>query len=549
MSKKISNTQIISTEPNSFFSWVSHAMNSSHDWHIYAGICLLGVALYARSLFFEFTYFDDNVLILDNLPFLQDLRNVFSAFTMEVFHILHGSAAYYRPLLTISLMPDALIGGSAPFMYHLTNINVHLVASCLVYRLLRTLKYAKEIAVFASLIFVVHPVLTQAVAWIPGRNDSLMTVFVLACFITFIQYAQYKRVLPFALCIIFFSCALFTKETALVIPAIFFLYLIANRSVTKYIVIRLGSGFMVSGIVWAILRHFALKNPIPMTTTDMVKSVVNNAPASIQLLGKAFFPFNLSVLPIIQDTTFVWGGIALAMIAILLIMEFVLYEKSRYKNIMLMLFGLVWFVAFLFPSFIRPNPTIVADFIEHRLYLPIIGLIIFLIESQIGSLLKRFSRDILYVMGMAIILLFSVITLVHGSNFANRLVFWKNAAETSPHSPLAQRNLGAMYFLEQEYDLAEKYFKKSLELNKDEQMAHNNLGLIYMNKGKFAEAEREYVQELKVNPSYDNAHFNLGLLYYKMGRSQEAVKLWKKTLEINPDYADAQQALGILEQR
>ena len=547
MLKKSSNNQKELSEQISLPSVISQSLHSLRDGHIYAVISILGFALYARSLFFEFTYFDDNVLILDNLPFLQDLRNVFSAFTMEVFHILHGSAAYYRPLLTISFMPDALIGGPAPFMYHLTNVVIHLIASCLVYKLLRTLKNAKVVALFASLLFVVHPVLTQAVAWIPGRNDSLMTVFVLASFITFIQYAQSKLTLPLILCFVFFTCALFTKETALVIPVIFFLYLVANNSLSKIIITRLGGGFVVSGVVWAVLRHFALKNPIPMTTQDMIQSVVNNAPASIQLLGKAFFPFNLSVLPIIQDTTFIWGAISLTIVIGLLIAEFVLFNKSRNKNLMMMSFGLIWFVAFLFPSFIRPNPTIVADFIEHRLYLPIIGLTICLIESQMGLWLKRVPRDILYGVGIIIILLFSTLTLVHGSNFANRLIFWKNAAETSPHSPLAQRNLGAMYFLDNEYDLAEKYFKKSLALNKDEQMAHNNLGLIYMNRGKFAEAEKEYKQELDVNPSYDNAHFNLGLLYYKMGRNQEAVKLWKKTLEINPDYADAKQALEMAE--
>jgi hypothetical protein len=440
-------------------------------------------------------------------------------------------------------MPDAIIGGPEPFMYHVTNILIHLIASCLVYKLLRTLTYAKDTSFFVSLIFVVHPALTQAVAWIPGRNDSLMTIFVLASFITFIQYVQSKKVLQYVFCLIFFTCALFTKETALVIPIIFFLYLFANGFMTKRIVMGVGSGFLVSGICWAILRHFALKNPIPMTTQDMIQSVVNNAPASIQLLGKSLFPFNLSVLPIIQDTTFVWGLVATTVVIALLIVEFIFYHESRRKHLLMMGFGLIWFFIFLFPSFIRPNPTVIADFIEHRLYLPIIGLIIFLMESQIALLLERIPGDIRYGIGIILILLFSVITLVHSSNFANRLIFWRNAAETSPHSPLAQRNLGAMYFLEKEYGLAETYFKKSLALNKDEQMAHNNLGLIYMNQGKFVQAEREYRQELTVNPEYDNVHFNLGLLYYRMGRTQDAVQLWRQTLQINPEYTDAKQAL------
>lgn len=510
-------------------------------------ISMLGFVVYARSLFFDFTYFDDNVLILDNLPFLQDVRNIGTAFTMEVFHILHGSAAYYRPLLTISFMPDALIGGSAPFLYHFTNIGIHLIASCLVYKLLRTLAYAKEVALFASLLFVVHPVLTQAVAWIPGRNDSLMTIFVLAAFITCIHYAQSKKALSYRLSLLFFTCALFTKETALVIPVIFLFYLIAHGSVNKSVITKLGSGFITIGVLWAILRHFALKNPIPMTMQDMIQSIFNNAPASIQLLGKVFFPFNLSVLPIIRDTTFVWGTIASITILVIVLAEFVLYTKSRKKNIMMMLFGVVWFVAFLFPSFIRPNPTVVADFIEHRLYLPIIGILIFLIESRISILLSKIPKEIVYGTGILLILLFSITTLIHGNNFSDKLTFWQNAAKNSPHSPLAQRNLGAMYFLENEFELAEEYFKKSLTLNANEQMAHNNLGLIYMNRGQLKEAEDEYKIELRINPYYDNAHFNLGLLYYKMGNIKDAVALWKRTLEINPDYVDAQRAIDASE--
>jgi hypothetical protein len=316
-----------------------------------------------------------------------------------------------------------------------------------------------------------------------------------------------------------------------------------KKSLDKQILWSFGIGVTISGLGWEVLRHFALTNPIPMTARDMIQSVVNNAPASIQLLGKSLFPFNLSVLPIIQDTTFVWGLVATTVVIALLIVEFIFYHESRRKHLLMMGFGLIWFFIFLFPSFIRPNPTVIADFIEHRLYLPIIGLIIFLMESQIALLLERIPGDIRYGIGIILILLFSVITLVHSSNFANRLIFWRNAAETSPHSPLAQRNLGAMYFLEKEYDLAETYFKKSLALNKDEQMAHNNLGLIYMNQGKFAQAEREYRQELAVNPEYDNVHFNLGLLYYRMGRTQDAVQLWRQTLQINPEYTDAKQAL------
>lgn len=71
--------------------------------------------LYLPSLFFGFSYFDDNVLVLDNLRFLKNLGNIFQAFQQEVFHIQHFSAAYYRPILTLSFMFDAQLSGTSPF--------------------------------------------------------------------------------------------------------------------------------------------------------------------------------------------------------------------------------------------------------------------------------------------------------------------------------------------------------------------------------------------------------------------------------------------------
>lgn len=78
-------------------------------------IFFLGFTFYLPSLFFDFSYFDDNVLVLDNLYFLKNLGNFFKAFQIEVFHIHNFSAAYYRPILTLSFMFDALISGKSPF--------------------------------------------------------------------------------------------------------------------------------------------------------------------------------------------------------------------------------------------------------------------------------------------------------------------------------------------------------------------------------------------------------------------------------------------------
>ncbi|TSC94631.1 MAG: TPR repeat-containing protein [Parcubacteria group bacterium Licking1014_1] len=526
-------------------------------------IWFIGFVLYFKSLFFGFTYLDDNALILDNLPFLQNAGNIFSAFTKEVFFILHGSAAYYRPLLTISFMPDAILSGQSPIMYHFTNIVIHLIASSLVFKLLVKLKYSKIISLILSVIFLVHPALTQAVAWIPGRNDSLLTIFILSSFIFFLDFFEKRKNSSVFWSVFFSLLALFTKETAIILPIVCLVYVFLRRfsvkkelinnfhtskygsEVKKYFLMKFGAGWLVSLVAFFLLRHIALKNPIPMSVKDIFLSVFLNFPALIQLSGKVFFPFNLSVLPIIQDTTFVFGVLAIFFIVGLVVIQ--QRDKTASKeSFYMMLFALIWFIAFLLPSFIRPNPSIVADFIEHRLYLPMVGILIFLAESRLWRYLNSHYGKWYLAACVFVIIFFSFLTFAHQNNFYDKLAFWKNAAFTSPHSPLAQRNLGAMYYLDGKYDLAEEYYKKSLALNKFEPMVHNNLGLIYVSKGLFEEAEQEYLQELSSNPYYDNARFNLGLLYYKTGRMEEAKKEWEKTLEINPDHIDAKQLINAL---
>lgn len=496
-------------------------------------IIILGFLIYFQVLFFGFSYLDDNTLILDNQYFLSNLSNIPEAFQTDVFHLFNHSAAYYRPILTISLMLDYQLGKIAPFMYHFTNVILHVVASCLVFLFFQKLNYRKDLALFFSLIFTIHPVLAQAAAWIPGRNDSLLAVFVLLMSILLIEYLQKNSRKYLFWFLIFFTLALFTKESAIFcFPIVaFYLYFISKEKKNYTSMVYIFGGLAAISIMWVIIRYYALGGSAGMDFFIMLKSIILNFPAVIQFIGKILFPFNLSVLPIMQDTTFIYGIIAIVAISI----AFFFTKEKRWS---FMLLGLGWFFAFLLPSFIRPNTELVADFIEHRLYVPIIGFFIFLLEIDIVKKIN-FKRSNSLIAPCVILIIFSSITIIHSRTFANRTVFWKNAVKNSPHYPLAHRNLGAMLFLDGKMDAAKPEFEKALELNPTEEMAHNNLGLVYLEKGDFSKAEEEFNKELEVNPYYDNAYANKGLLYYRMGKMDEAVDSWKKTLEVNPGYSQA----------
>lgn len=504
-------------------------------------LAALGFLLYGRAIAFGFTYLDDNVLVLNNQAFLTNWANVIPAFQQDVFHLFDHSASYYRPILTLSFMLDAHIGGASPVVYHLVNILLHISAAWLVFLFLTKLRYRPEISFLMALVFLVHPALAQAVAWVPGRNDSLLAIFVLAAFIFFINYLESKRPVDLAWHAFFLALAVFTKETALfAFPTLVFYAWIIRKDIWVFFRKKiLGGLWLIILAIWFVLRHFALRTDMPLSLAAMIKSVFVNSPGAVQLLGKAFFPVNLSVLPVMRDTTYVYG---LGALALLLVLFFITPQK-RWDYL---LFGAFWFAIFLFPAFIRPDPNSVADFMEHRLYLPIIGLFIFLLELWPLVSWRPDRKKYLWP-SLALMVVFSVLTFLHLSVFHDRLAFWQDAAANSPHYPLVWRNLGAMYYLSGDMKDAEIDFKKALALHPTEEMAHNNLGLIYASRHEDARAEKEYKEEIADNPYYDAVYYNLGLLYYQEGKLDLAAEYWRKTLSINPGYTDALYNLAELD--
>jgi protein O-mannosyl-transferase len=532
----------------------------------YVFFCAAVLLVYCRSLYFGYTYFDDNIFILEGNWFLRNPANIGTAFLKEVFHFQHAGAAYYRPLLTLSFMFDAQLGGITPYLYHLTNMLLHCIAVCLLFAFLKAFGVRAPAAFALSLIFAVHPVLAQAVAWIPGRNDSLLAVFALPAAMMFLRYWESGKFRHLLLHSLFFACGLFTKESMAFFPvlcglwallAVIFTGPASPRTFLPRLLSRiprlagLVAAWMLPCVLWLSLRTIAFVNPVHYPLEDVVKSIVNNFPALLIYCGKILFPVNLSVLPILRDSTLVYGFAALVLLSAAVIFNTVWFLKGNSKTPprreqlpsgALLLFGSIWFLLFLVPSFIRADAHYPADFLEHRIYVPLIGLLLAAGRTPfINSL--NFSRVPLWIFTGGVVFLFAHITARYGGVFNDRITFWKNAVAHSPHHPLAHKNLGVMYYLDGKLDLAEKEYATALELYPREPMVHNNLGAIYKVRRDYPKAREEFRKELEINPDYDYAIFNWGVLCYETGNKKDAEALWLKTLLVNPDFFEAMRKL------
>jgi hypothetical protein len=525
--------------PNKIPSSSGSALWSSMRLQILV-IIILSFILYGKALKFGFNYLDDSILVIDNYKLNADYRNIPKAFSQHIFKVdgqPDRAHDYYRPLMTLSFMLDAHIAGSpAPYFYHLTNLLLHILTGVLLLVFFKKFGIAPMPSFILCLFFLVHPALAQAVAWIPGRNDSLLAIFVLAAFIFLLRYIEEKKTYLLALHIFMFVLALFSKENGIMSVPIVYFYLkfIAKdkfNSSFKAPYLVLGIGYLICIIPWSVMRQSALDANNSIYVGNVIKNIMTNSPMISQYIGKTLFPFDLSVLPTIRDTHFIYG-----IFAVLLIAAAVYFTPVKRWNYII--FGLLWYFIFLFPALVSPFVGL-----EHRIYVPMFGFLLVMAETKwIRNINPGNLKTASIPLGFIVIFWF--LTNNRLPVFKDRISFYKNGTETSEYGTFAYLTLGKQYEKIEKYDSAIITYQRGLKVDSTLVMFHNNMATDYMKLDMFPEAEREINKELALHPNNYTALQNLGTVYKLTDRMDLAAEQWKKVLKINKNFAYAYQELA-----
>ncbi|MDP8266535.1 MAG: tetratricopeptide repeat protein [Candidatus Aceula meridiana] len=490
------------------------------SWHPYGWFALIGFSLFFKTLFFDVVHFDDEVWLYRYHWFFADWSNMIKIFLRSDV----VTSFLYRPALAVTFMFDTHIYGTALWGYHLTNISFHIANTFLVFFLFQQLKYDRALAFSFSLIFLVHPAMTLAVGWIPGRTETVLGFFILSSFICYLNFIEKQDKKYLFAHLVLFVFALFSKETAIILPLVigFYTYFIyeKDKGFPKPRWIIFVWAFLI--FLWFSLRSYVLSGGEKVTLRNIIESVMINLPSFAIQLGKAIFPFNLSALPIIEDSTVSFGVAAFVFLILLLFL-------SPRKRTFRIFFGALWFLFFLLPSL-----AISLTFYEYRIYLPLIGLMIVLMET--GPVQKLLvSKKRLVIFTFVIGGLFAAMTFQNSNMLRNPWDFWHAAVKTSPHLPVAHGNLGRTYEKMGYIEKAKESYFKALELFPSLQKIHCNLGSIYAREGKYKEAEKEFLAEIKFHPLNADAFSGLAFLRYRQGRNDEGRVLVKKAIAIDPN--------------
>ena len=496
-------------------------------------LAVIAFIVYCPTFSFGFTELDDSIFIRDFQSYNENLGNLITSFHRGLFDAVKDP--YYRPLFLDSMVINYLFSGQNIMGYHIVNVLLHMASVVLLYQVLVRCKINEFQSFLLAIIFTVHPVLSQAVAWIPGRNDTLLAVFAFSFLVCAIDYQNKSKPGQLALSALFLLLAFFTKETAVFIPPVAFIIFImvlgknwlARTNIIQYVT------WAACFAVWFAMRSQA-SNIKAATQPDlgiMAGGFVRRLPLIVQYLGKIFIPFNLSVFPMQQDTTYLYGLVAIPVLAVALFFS----KNVDWRRVIA---GFSIFLLLLIPALLVPNSLNEQTF-EHRLYLPVLGILLVISESV--AFKKLSDENLLTFTGITCALL-AIGNFSHQRNFTDPHTFWTNAVATSPHSAYANMMLGAREDnLERSYSL----FHRAYQLNPKEKYINYYYGKMLQMQDSVLASE-PYLLAEKANSGYYECDFYLARSAMMRHDTTASMNYLKTYLKADPANGPANNNLVLI---
>jgi len=457
--------------------------------HLFLFVFIIFI-LYFRVLFWQGTYLDDHLLVFDREDFFCDASNINKIFSEPAFG-KKLDIPYYRPILNLTFMIECHIRKILPINYHLFNILLHITSAYFLFSLLLKMKYEYNKAFLFTLLFSLHPMLTQSVAWIPGRGETILTIFILLSFAEFINLMERPNYKSFCLHLLFFLLSLFSKENAVVMPLItaFYFYFIKKDKIFYKVLI---SYFPII-LIWHYMRLYAIGGN-DFNYFKMFTGIFSNFKMIFYYLDKIILPLNLSAYPYKVKVNYIPG------LVLMVLSFFILFKIERKPYFFI---GAIWFLLFILP----PISITKDGFFEHRIYLPLIGIIFMFINLKLDFNSKIALLFFLY-LGIYSFLSYNSI-----SRFKNPESLWQNVISTSSEYINGYLNLSSVYIQNNDLTKASEILKKAIKVNGDIGLIYYNLAIIDIKKKDYDKAEKNLLLSLSKDSSLTYSYFLLAYIY------------------------------------
>ena len=537
--------------------------------YLEAIVFIAAVIAFLATVGFGFIY-DDRAQILNN-PEITSWHRVLSYFGSDVWASYDPTRVqnYYRPLFFVWFRLNYVLFKLQPEGWHIVAILLHAVVSLLAFRFLARLTEDRFTAAVAALLFAVHPVHIESVAWISGTTDPLMCVFLLSamlCFLSWLRQGSIKRLVATA---VFYALALLCKEPAIMLlpflAVLAWLYKPEGRVISRTAAIRNGVvPIAILSLAYVMLRGHLLNGAAHNVNQLSFASVICTLPAvALFYLRQSLVPVGLSFayeLPaqLTPNWQFFWMPI-LVLILIKCLYLYWAYRSPRERTTILI--GGAIFGLWILPEFNLhwlPADELVHD---RYLYLPVLGVCILAAvlfrqwserasQPQTAPAADTPEQSAIGTPQLAAVGLLAVLLLVAtiGQQFdcASDLLLWSRAVRVAPHSDTALCNLGTVLFERGKMEEGFRVFEKELQLNPNSQIANFNMGFALYNLHNFAAAEPFVRKAIALAPAKPESYRLLGIIELRLGHVDHAEQLTRQALAIAPRGEGFHNALAVV---
>jgi len=505
-------------------------------------ILLLTFLVYLPTLSHQFVW-DDIHFILE-WPAITSFNHLPELLSGQV---PNGQGITFRPIRSLFYLFTYQLWGTNPFYYHLQAILIHLLAVTLVYLVTSRLTAFKLVRVLTPTLFALHPLNTEAVAFITASYDIIGLIFYLLSFYFYLAFRQGQSN-AYRLSLLFAALAFFSYELTFTLPLLLMLY---DRLVvgTKPFRLKPYLPYLLILLLYFLLRLSLTPTLIPsFVQGSRLATLTVMLVALFQYLRLLFVPFPLTVNfpliagitafystdfnPVTMTDTFSLTHPLILLSVIALIIWFFLGIKLTRRHSLAALALLYLPLTFLPVLQLVPTNTL---FAQDYAYPATIFISLFISLAFHGLLVKNHLKPVLVFIVLSLILGgFTLLTFNRLQDWSGSVSLWQSTLKFTPNSSRAHTNLALAYYQQNQFELAETHFSQALELTPQDLFLRYRYANFLLSQGRLDLALTEFDQLASDSSDPFTANSQIGQLLISAGYPGQARKYLQAALEISP---------------
>jgi len=519
-------------------------------------LVLVTTAVFWQVSSFDFVRYDDDKYVTEN-------RHVQAGLTRGgiAWAFLSVYANNWHPLTWLSHMLDYQLFAANPAGHHITNLFFHIINTLLLFFILKQMTGFSWRSAFVAVLFAIHPLHIESVAWVAERKDVLSTLFFMLTVWAYVRYVERPGIYRYLAILLFFALGLMSKPMLVTLPFVLLLldfwplgrlHLEGSlfntdpsglRAVGDGNENRSGVGLIIEKIPLFILSAASVCATLyaqwsgiaPLESLPFSTRMSNALVSYISYMGKMIWPQDLAVFYPYPESIPLWqvGG---AVLLLILITAIAVRLRRRYPYAIV---GWLWYLGTLVPvaGLVQVGYQSMAD---RYTYLPMIGLFI-AIAWIVPDLLARWRshRIALTVLAACVIAALMTVSLFQIRYWQNSMTLFARALSVTKNNAVIETNMGASLAEQGKFGEAIGHYQEALRIKPNDFEARYNLANALARQGKMEEAVSHYAGILQTQPSAAAVHNNMGIALSQLGRTGEAIDHFREAIRIKPDFQDA----------